>query len=73
MQGNETVLRKKKAADEFCAEIGFVYEMVDSVPLDILKLNELIESGQVVLIDRYLQRFHKRLEQRLRDVRQTEA
>lgn len=59
MQTNQTVLNKQEAAIAFCKKSGWNYEMADSVPLPLSELEELVDSGQVRLLDRWQGRFEK--------------
>lgn len=62
LQNHPLVLLKKEAAIEFCHKNGFVYEMVDSIPVPYVKLQQLVDSGEVKLQERWIIKLKKFVE-----------
>lgn len=55
------VICKRKYAEIFCRENGFIYEMVDPVRLSDDDILRLYKSGDLKFIDRYDEKFRERL------------
>jgi hypothetical protein len=52
-------IAKRKGAEKFCESNGLKYEMVDCEKISFDKLKSLVESKQVIFLDRYQEKYEK--------------